>query len=93
MEPTPILGDSCAAQKSPAMIRSMKGNHMAALSVPCGGLLKFLVLFGYLTLEDSQQAVAGTDFASGLQSTLHLGDLGDISTGFASVRKISLYLM
>ena len=52
--------------------------------------LKFFLLFGLLTLEGTQQAIAGSDFASGLQSISFLGDLGDISTGFASVRKISL---
>ena len=54
------------------------------------GYLKFFLLFGLLTLEGTQQAIAGSDFASGLQSISFLGDLGDISTGFASVRKISL---
>lgn len=55
-----------------------------------GGLLKFMLVFGFLTLQDSQQAIAGSDFASGLPLNSYLGDLGDISTGFASVRKISL---
>lgn len=42
-------------------------------------LLKFALLFGCLTLQGSQQAVAASDLAS-----TYLGDLGDISTGFAS---------
>lgn len=54
------------------------------------GYLKFVLLFGLFTLEGTQQAVAGSDFTSGLQSMPFLGDLGDISTGFASVRIISL---
>lgn len=51
-----------------------------------GGIMKFMMLFGLLTLQGSQPAVAGTDFGSGLQSIPYIGDLGDISTGFASVR-------
>ncbi|PIA34460.1 hypothetical protein AQUCO_03700017v1 [Aquilegia coerulea] len=46
--------------------------------------LKFPMLVGLLTLLDSQQALAGSEFATGLQSITYLGDLGDISTGFAS---------
>lgn len=54
------------------------------------GLIKFVMFFGLLTLQGSQTAVAAVDFASGLQSFPFLGGLGDISRGFASVRKISL---
>lgn len=54
------------------------------------GLSKFMMCFGLLTLQGSQPAIASTDFSSGLQSIPFLGDLGDISTGFASVTKISL---
>lgn len=54
------------------------------------GYLKFILLFGLFTVGGTQQAVASSDFTSGLQSMPFLGDLGDISTGFASVRKISL---
>lgn len=52
--------------------------------------LKLMLLFGFLTLQGSQPAVAASDFASGLLSSPYFADLGDISTGFASVRKISL---
>ncbi|KAK4842786.1 hypothetical protein QYF36_000054 [Acer negundo] len=45
---------------------------------------KFMMFFGLLTLQGSQAAIAGTDFGSGLQSIPFFGDLGDISTGFAS---------
>ncbi|KAH9719323.1 protein PAM71 [Citrus sinensis] len=48
------------------------------------GLIKFVMFFGLLTLQGSQTAVAAVDFASGLQSFPFLGDLGDISRGFAS---------
>ncbi|XAR70230.1 hypothetical protein NMG60_11027017 [Bertholletia excelsa] len=44
--------------------------------------LKFFLLFGLLALGGTQQAVAASDLASGLQS--FLGDVGDISTGFTS---------
>ncbi|XP_043714328.1 GDT1-like protein 1, chloroplastic [Telopea speciosissima] len=46
--------------------------------------MKFTVLFGLLMLQGSQQAEAGPEFASALQTFPYLGDLGDISTGFAS---------
>lgn len=55
-----------------------------------GSSLKFAMLIGLFTLQGSQQAIASTDFSTGLQSLPFLGDFGDISTGFASVRKISL---
>ncbi|PKI56878.1 hypothetical protein CRG98_022707, partial [Punica granatum] len=54
------------------------------------GLLKFSTLVGFLALQGSGPAIASSDIASGLQSLPFLGDLGDISTGFTSVRKISL---
>lgn len=55
------------------------------------GLLKLMLLFGLLTLNDSSPAAAASDLASGLNSVSVLGDFGDIRTGFASVRKISLH--
>ncbi|KAK4795948.1 hypothetical protein SAY86_028274 [Trapa natans] len=53
---------------------------MASIS----NLHKFSALFGFLALQGSEPAIAGSDIASGLQSLPFLGDLGDISTGFAS---------
>ncbi|GMQ05588.1 hypothetical protein CsSME_00050559 [Camellia sinensis var. sinensis] len=55
-----------------------------ASNTPFHCYLKFTLLFGLFSLGGSQQAVAGSDFASGLQSISFFGDLGDISTGFAS---------
>ncbi|KAL3742980.1 hypothetical protein ACJRO7_018305 [Eucalyptus globulus] len=52
-------------------------------SASFGNLGKFMFLFGLLTLQGSQPAIAG-DIASGLQSLPYFQDLGDISTGFAS---------
>ncbi|KAF6162100.1 hypothetical protein GIB67_008229 [Kingdonia uniflora] len=46
--------------------------------------LKLSILIGFLTFQGSQQALADSEFATGLQSNSYLGDLGDISTGFAS---------
>lgn len=54
-----------------------------------GNLGKFMFLFGLLTLEGFRPAIAG-DIANGLRSLPYFQDLGDISTGFASVREISL---
>jgi hypothetical protein len=50
----------------------------------CG--LAFATVAGLLVLQGTQQAVAATQFG-GLQPADVLGDLGDISTGFASVKR------
>ncbi|GAB4857467.1 hypothetical protein Ancab_015376, partial [Ancistrocladus abbreviatus] len=60
-----------------------------ALDVPVSDtahfrLLKLGMLFGSLTLQDTQSAVDASDFASVFRTVNLLGDLGDISTGFAS---------
>jgi hypothetical protein len=73
--------------------KSSRENHTVASAPSNGGFLKILLIFGYLTLQGSRPAVAGTDISTALQSIPYLGDLGDISTGFASVRRISLYLL
>ncbi|KAI5655390.1 hypothetical protein M9H77_32577 [Catharanthus roseus] len=52
--------------------------------MPFQNQLKFWTLCGFLSLQGSQQALAGSDISSQLQSMASLGDLGDISTGFAS---------
>lgn len=84
------LDDFCG---SLAKYNSTREYQTAASTKSYGDWLKFVLLFGYLTLQGSHQALAGTDFASGFQSIPYLGDFGDISTGFASVRRISLYLV
>ncbi|TKY70992.1 GDT protein 1 [Spatholobus suberectus] len=43
-----------------------------------------MLLFGFLTLQDSFPALAASDFSSGLSSFPIFGDIGDISRGFAS---------
>ncbi|KAF3448643.1 hypothetical protein FNV43_RR09356 [Rhamnella rubrinervis] len=45
-----------------------------------GQFFKVLLLFGFLTLQGSQPALAALDLASGLPSVPYLTDLGDIST-------------
>lgn len=55
-------------------------------------LLKFMMLFGFLTLKHSYPAHAASDFSSAFSLSPEFGDFDDISTGFASVRKISLPL-
>ncbi|XWS48857.1 hypothetical protein CRYUN_Cryun13aG0112700 [Craigia yunnanensis] len=70
-----------------------RAKNLAVSNTLFSNLLKFMVLFGLLTFQGSQPAVALSDIACGLQSIPYVGDLGDISTGFASVRKISLELI
>lgn len=57
---------------------------------PSFSFLKILLTSGFFTFLTTQQALAGSDIASSLQSFPFLGDAGDLSTGFASVRKFSL---
>ncbi|XP_052208812.1 GDT1-like protein 1, chloroplastic [Diospyros lotus] len=64
--------------------RNFRAGDVPVSSPSFHGHLKFALLFGLFTLEGTQQAVAGPELASGLQSMSFLGDLGDISTGFAS---------
>ncbi|KAM6574732.1 hypothetical protein CsatA_023059 [Cannabis sativa] len=51
---------------------------------PVSSFLKILMMFGVLTLQGSQPAVAASDFTTRLLSSPYFSDLGDISTGFAS---------
>ncbi|XP_076920095.1 protein PAM71, chloroplastic-like [Bidens hawaiensis] len=46
--------------------------------------LKFMLLFGILTFQDAENALASSDAASVMQFTSFFGDLSDLSTGFAS---------
>ncbi|WVZ10917.1 hypothetical protein V8G54_015447 [Vigna mungo] len=47
-------------------------------------LLKFMMLFGFLTLKHSYPAHASSDFSSAFSLSPEFGDFDDISTGFAS---------
>ncbi|KAI4326871.1 hypothetical protein L6164_019396 [Bauhinia variegata] len=63
-------------------------DHLATDSISSDNssseLVKFVLLFGLLTFEGSYPATAASDFASGLNPVPISGDIGDISTGFAS---------
>ncbi|XP_059461319.1 GDT1-like protein 1, chloroplastic [Corylus avellana] len=87
-ESKPVMDDCCDLYESLAKNNSRRECHIAtdilASNDSFGGIMKFLLAFGFLTLQGSQPALAVSDIASGLQSIPYLGDLGDISTGFAS---------
>ncbi|XP_051129256.1 GDT1-like protein 1, chloroplastic isoform X3 [Andrographis paniculata] len=61
-----------------------KALNFRALQMPLMDYLKLFVICGFFTLQSSEQAIAGSDLARNMQSLSFLGDLGDISTGFAS---------
>ncbi|XP_071693291.1 GDT1-like protein 1, chloroplastic isoform X1 [Rutidosis leptorrhynchoides] len=46
--------------------------------------LKFMLFFGIFAFQDAQNALAGSDVASLVQSNSFFGDFSDLSTGFAS---------
>ncbi|KAM0938426.1 putative Gdt1 family protein [Dioscorea sansibarensis] len=46
--------------------------------------IKFAALCGFLAFQGSSYAVADMEFTGGIQAISYLGDLGDLSTGFAS---------
>ncbi|KAL0327414.1 UNVERIFIED_CONTAM: protein PAM71, chloroplastic [Sesamum angustifolium] len=64
--------------------KSVISLHCGVLNAPSLNNLRLLMMCGLFTLQSTEQALAGTDTASSLQSFSFLGDLGDISTGFAS---------
>ncbi|KAF8380127.1 hypothetical protein HHK36_027608 [Tetracentron sinense] len=80
--------DESPAESSPrseiCASTSLKHEDVPVSDASFHSWLKFALLFGLLTFQGSQQAVAGSEFASGLQSIPYIGDLGDLSTGFAS---------
>lgn len=83
------MDNCCASEKSLAKYSCTERIHentdnQQSSSIVSGSFLKFMLLSGFFILQDSQQALAGSDVATGLQSVSPLGDLGDISTGFAS---------
>lgn len=84
-----VMDNCCASEKSLAKYSCTERIHentdnQQSSSIVSGSFLKFMLLSGFFILQDSQQALAGSDVATGLQSVSPLGDLGDISTGFAS---------
>ncbi|XP_017973788.1 PREDICTED: GDT1-like protein 1, chloroplastic [Theobroma cacao] len=91
-EETRALGhnseDCCVSDHAPVNYNLRRGNfiatNLAISNTLFNKLLKFMVLFGLFTFQGSQPAAAVSDIASGLQLIPYIGDLGDISTGFAS---------
>ncbi|KAK8658064.1 hypothetical protein V6N13_036279 [Hibiscus sabdariffa] len=80
--------DFCVSDIMPVNNNFRSGHYttstLAVSTTLFNNALKFMVLFGLLTFQGSPPAVALPDMASGLQSIPYVGDLGDISTGFAS---------
>ena len=77
------LGCRFGFRKEAEPVNGRGGFRAAPFDASCG--LAFATVAGMLMLQGSQQALAATQFA-GLQPADVLGELGDISTGFASVR-------
>lgn len=61
------------------------------LDTTLNSFLKSALLCGIFILQGTGQAAAASDLDSGLQSNSFFGDLSDITTGFTSVRIISLF--
>ena len=83
--------------EAPESTSSLNGNYSSVClkhtGVPHSYIyngIKMTLLIGLLTSQGSQQAIADTEIAGRMQSLDYFGDLGDINTGFASVRKASL---
>jgi len=53
-------------------------SEIAGLGTSVQQLLKFAFLFGSLTLQETEQALAASDFVNQFQSTSFFGDLSDI---------------
>jgi hypothetical protein len=87
--PTPPVGGGAGLSVRKAAEAAGRGRGGFRAVAPldassCG--LAFAAVAGLLVLQGTQQAVAATQFG-GLQPADVLGDLGDISTGFASVKR------
>ncbi|KAL5222710.1 hypothetical protein ABZP36_027423 [Zizania latifolia] len=74
------LGTRASEEKGTEPVRRGPGRS-GSLGASCG--FAFAAMAGELMLQGSQQALAATQFM-GLQPADMLGDLGDITTGFAS---------
>ncbi|KAL5999074.1 hypothetical protein ACLOJK_010024 [Asimina triloba] len=70
----------------------LEQDTIRASDVSFHNCLKLAVLSGLLAFQGTEQAVAGSDFVGGTQSIPYLGDLGDISTGFASVEDLHIHI-
>jgi len=87
-------GDECSSTNRTALSKrkNQSTSVLQVLDMPENNYLKAVVLSGLFTLLFTEQATAASEVATGLQSFPFFGDLGDLSTGFASVRKISQQL-
>ncbi|KAL0447317.1 UNVERIFIED_CONTAM: protein PAM71, chloroplastic [Sesamum latifolium] len=72
--------------------KSVISLRSGVLNAPSLNYLKLLMMCGLFTLRSTEQALAGTDTASSLQSFSFLGDLGDISTGCQSVCTLNHFI-
>ncbi|XP_006343910.1 GDT1-like protein 1, chloroplastic [Solanum tuberosum] len=77
--------DECSSTNRTALLkRKNQSTSVQVLDMPENNYLKAVVLSGLFTLLFTQQASAASEVATGLQSFPFFGDLGDLSTGFAS---------
>ncbi|KAG9132902.1 hypothetical protein Leryth_014835 [Lithospermum erythrorhizon] len=82
-----VLTDACRSESNELMstnksrIEYLPPLGSNVLDIPFSRYVKFMMLFGIFAIQNTREAVAGSDVASGFSV---LGDLGDISTGFAS---------
>ncbi|KAL3331436.1 hypothetical protein AABB24_034983 [Solanum stoloniferum] len=79
-------GDECSSTNRTALSKrkNQSTSVLQVLDMPENNYLKAVVLSGLFTLLFTQQASAASEVATGLQSFPFFGDLGDLSTGFAS---------
>uniref|UniRef100_K3XM99 Uncharacterized protein n=1 Tax=Setaria italica TaxID=4555 RepID=K3XM99_SETIT len=82
--PPPVGGGAGLSIRKAAEPAGRGGFRAARFDASCG--LAFATVAGVLMLQGTQQAMAATQFG-GLQPADVLGDLGDLSTGFASVKR------
>nr|GLL29192.1 GDT1-like protein 1, chloroplastic [Ipomoea trifida] len=84
----PHAGDECNLTRKSTLLNRPRKNEMGSafevLNISHDKFLKFVSMSGLLALLGAQEAIAASDIATGLQATSIFGDLGDISTGFAS---------
>ncbi|CAJ2650686.1 protein PAM71, chloroplastic [Trifolium pratense] len=76
-----VAGNSdCECHLSTPIVSSDDDNDNGSI-----GLVKFMLLLAFFALRDSYPAsAAASDFATGFNSVPVFGDVGDLSTGFAS---------
>ncbi|KAF3661563.1 GDT1-like protein 1, chloroplastic [Capsicum annuum] len=78
--------EECSSTNSTALSKrkNERTSVLQVLDMPENSYVKSVVLSGLFTLLFTQQASAASEVATGLQSFPFFGDLGDLSTGFAS---------